>query len=105
MVNYTFFPQFVIESVKFSPISTEANVYKNRNGLLIILEILRLLQREPVCITKVVYRVNLNHGSAEKNLLVLSQRGLVRVVRSASGGTVYNITSKGVELLSEFEHV
>jgi predicted transcriptional regulator len=74
-----------------------------RDSVLIILEILRLVRKEPAGITRIVYGSNLSHLAAEKYLGALSRKGLVTMALSAEGRAMWSITDRGVEALRDLE--
>ncbi len=81
----------------------DRNVLK-RDSIGIILEILRLVQREPATITRIVYGTNLNHQAAEKYVATLSRRGFIVVQLSVGGRSLYSITERGSEVLGDLEN-
>ncbi len=79
------------------------SVRNKRDSLLIILEILKTVEKSPAAITEVVYRTNLNHKSAGRYLSLLSQRELVGVTPTVTGRMSYLITERGKEVLRYLE--
>jgi predicted transcriptional regulator len=76
-----------------------------RSTIQIVAEILRLLRLGEASRTEVMYTVNMSHHQARKYVSWLLELGLVEEIDKEHRFACYRATSKGLQLLSQIEHM
>ena len=76
-----------------------------RSSIHLIAEILRLLRLGQAGRTEVMYSVRLTHSQTQKYLTRLVTLGLIAALDEQGRMPAYRITSRGLDVLSQIEHV
>ena len=74
--------------------------FKERRSKLEIMADILSTAREGVRKTRIIYGANLNFNRAERYILFLEERGLIK-----NSGAVYETTEKGKEFLHEYRRI